>query len=221
MINFKKVIIVLSIGVILAGCSNNEDTTKAYISKEPEPKVEATITTDKNITTESNKNTIYPMILNSNERELAALLTGAMSNLILSTTLDDTIHSMRIYIETYSNGDLINESESLSFQVNNPLNFALIMNEFGYWNVNVRSGQVTYSTKLDIRDKSDLTEDLISFSTTLPFEVSVEKDLPLNIAAYYFDDSGAISSDTSVFYSNQIENIGDYKYIYLIKVVFE
>jgi hypothetical protein len=169
--------------------------------------------------TDPDKNTIYPMPLDSDEAALVNLLSVSKSELILSASVNGSVHNMTIFVETYENGVLVSDQDALSFQLGNPVDIAILMNDFGNWDVNVRSGNGIISSTIDLQHKFDLTEDIFKFWTTLGFEVDLEKDVPQIIAVYYFDDMSTLSSGSSVFELNEIDNIEHYTYLYVMKVV--
>lgn len=53
------------------------------------------------------------------------------------------------------------------------------------------------------------------------YEVSLKLNEPKVIGVYYFDDSNTIGYEASVYEKNKVDNMENYKYLYIMKIVFE
>lgn len=190
-----KILVILSVIIVICGCENNQK--------------------------ESITNTLYPMQLDENQSELLNLLEGSNPTRLLSATLDNSYKSVKIFVESYSDGNLIDTQEGLNFQLDNTLDIAIISNGVGNWDVNASSGNAIVSANLDIVDKFPIEDNILQAWSYLNYKVDLKLNEPQIIGICYFDDSESIGHEASVFESNQIENMWHYKYLYVMKIIFE
>jgi hypothetical protein len=166
-------------------------------------------------------NTIYPMQLESNETKLMNLLVGSNSTALLSATLDDTFRKVKIFSEAYCEGELVHEQDGLSFELWDTLDLAISSRGVGSWGINARSGNSVISSNLNMEEQFNIDENMLQAWNYLSYEVSVTLNNPQIIGVCYFDDSNSIGHETAVYENNKINNMKNYKYLYVIKIVFE
>lgn len=166
-------------------------------------------------------NMIYPMQLESNETKLMNLLEGSNSTVLLTATLDDSFSNVKIFVESYCDGELVDEQDGLNFELDDTLDLAIKSRDVGNWDINARSGDSIVSANLNMEEKFNLDGDILQAWSYLNYEVSLNLNEPQIIGVYYFDDSNTIGHEAAVYENNEIDNIQQYKYLYVMKIVFE
>jgi hypothetical protein len=194
--NFSKVIVILlATCVFMSGCGSESE--------------------------EHRTNSIYPMQLQDNEDELVSLIEGSNSIALLTASLDGTFTNAKIMVESYRDGELVQEQGGLSFGIDDTFDIAIMPQDIGNWNMSVKTSGTIISGNLDLEDKFDIEEGMLQAWSFMNYETILKLNEPQIIGVYYFDDSNSIGHEASVYEKNEIENIQNYKYLYVMKIVFE
>ncbi len=167
-------------------------------------------------------NSIFPMVLSEDESGLVKLIEGKDPIALLNTSLDGSFRHLRMFVETYEDGQLLGSKDGLTMDLEEGLNlsFSITNEDFTKWNINAGSGNSVHSTQLEVDEIIDV-EDLDYVYCMLNYEVELKANQPQMIGIVYFDDSESMYWRAGDFAYNEIENMWHYKNLYVLKVVFE
>ena len=166
-------------------------------------------------------NILAPIDMDENEEEFKRFLDSYDTDALFRFSFDDSYSKCKIIVEIYEDGDLVETSDEVIIDAKNSLDIALGVDDIGNLEIKARSNNSISSGKVNTTTVIDHEDKKIDVWKFLNYQVDLKYSEPQIIGINYIDDSGSISHKTSTFKENIIENVYLYRYLRVIKVLFE
>lgn len=168
-------------------------------------------------------NMIYPKELDEGEKEIMNLMKPTTGASILKAEYDNRVNSFELWIEVYSDGELVFERTGSKFTTDmmNAFDLAIIEQDIGEWMISMKSDEAGGGKSTMIIDDDYLPNpEYARASSFLDYELNIHLDESQIIGIYYFKEDGTMGHEMAVYSDNEIKNITQYDLLYLIKVKF-
>lgn len=166
-------------------------------------------------------NVISSEELEQNDNALMKFLEDYDYTALLTSRFNDSYSKCKIIVESYKDGELIDIQNEVVIEVKTSLDLAIRERESGKWDIKARSGNSNVTGSFDFGVEYISEEGNSEVWKYLNYQVDIKMDQPQIVGINYIDDGGSIRHKVSAFEDNIIENMYQYKYLNVMKVIFE